>query len=224
MKSISTIAILALTQLLTGASLQAQKKVSEMTLVYDYSVVTGGGASEKKNGDLAGALHTVYIKGGKSRSEMTDSLFSSTTLYDASTGVAVILKEVSGQKLLIRLSAANWQERNSPYDGVIYKNTTETREIAGYKCTKAVGNTKTGTMITVWYTKDVIPDNKDYAPEFRSLEGLPLEYVLAKGNVEIRYKVARVNFNPVPASKFDIPGTGYRELKYEEIQKSNIGG
>jgi GLPGLI family protein len=224
MKGIPTIAILALAQLLSGASLQAQKKVSELTLVYDYSVVTGGSGGEKKNGDLPGALHTVYIKGGKSRSEMTDSLFSSTTLYDASTGVAVILKELSGQKLLIRLSAANWLERNSPYEGVIYKNTTETREIAGYKCIKAVGNTKTGTTITVWYTRDVIPDNKDYAPEFRSLDGLPLEYVLAKGNVEIRYKVARINFNPVPASKFDIPGTGYRELKYEEIQKSNIGG
>lgn len=224
MKSVQTIAVLALLHLLTGASLKAQKKVSELTLVYDYSVVTADNGGEKKSGDLPGAVHTVYIKGGKSRSEMTDSLFSSTTLFDASTGSAVILKEVSGQKLLIRLSAANWLERNSPYDGVIYKSTGDTKEVAGYKCIKATGTTRSGTTITVWYTKDVIPENKDYAPEFRSLEGLPLEYSLKKGNVEIRYKVARMNFNPVPASKFDIPGTGYRELKYEEIQKSNIGG
>jgi len=224
MKNIKIVTLFGILSLVTGPSLQAQKKVSELTLVYDYSVVTAGSEGEKKSGDLPGALHTVYIKGSKSRSEMTDSLFSSTTLFDASTGSAVILKEVSGQKLLIRMSPANWLERNNPYDGIVYKNTTEGKEIAGYKCIKAIGKTKTGTTITVWYTKDVIPENRDYAPEFRSLEGLPLEYTLTKGNMEIRYKMARLNFNPVPASKFDIPGTGYRELKYEEIGKANIGG
>jgi GLPGLI family protein len=224
MKNSPTIAFFGLLGLLAGVRSQAQKRVSELTLVYDYSVVTLGSGGEKKTGDLQGALHTVYIKGSKSRSEMTDSLFSSITIFDGSTGTAVILKEVSGQKLLIRLSQENWQEKNGLYDGVQFKNTADTKEIAGYRCIKAVGNTKTGTTITVWYTKDVIPDNKEYAPEFRSLEGLPLEYTMTKGNVEIRYRAARINFNPVPASKFDIPRTGYREMKYEDIRKTNIGG
>lgn len=223
MKNMPTIALFGILGLLAGAPLQAQKKVSELTLVYDYSVVTVGDGGEKAGG-VPGALHTVYIKGSKSRSEMTDSLFSSITIFDGSTGTAVILKELSGQKLLIRLNAANWQEKNGPYDGILFKNTAESKEIAGYRCIKAVGTTKTGTSITVWYTRDVIPDNKEYAPEFKSLEGLPLEYTMTRGNVEIRYRAARINFNPVPASKFDIPRTGYREMKYEDIRKTNIGG
>lgn len=224
MKNIRSIVVLFALVHMTGIPLRAQKKVSELTLVYDYSVVSGSGEGAKKGEGVQGASHTVYLKGSKSRSEMTDSLFSSTTLFDASTGTAVILKEVSGQKLLIRLSPENWQERNSRYDGIVYKNTTETKEIAGYKCIKAVGKTRSGTTITVFYTRDIIPENREFEPEFRSLEGLPLEYELTKGNVQIRYKVASINFNPVPASKFDIPGTGYRELKYEESKKSNIGG
>ena len=224
MKQIRSIAVLGILHLLTATPLQAQKKVSELMLVYDYSVVTEGSGGVKKSDGVQGARHTVYIKGSKSRSEMTDSLFSSTTLFDANTGAAVILKEVSGQKLLIRLTPENWRERNSVYSGIEFTNTTDTKEIAGYKCVKATAKTGLGTTITVFYTKDIMPENREYDPQFRNLEGLPLEYELTRGNVQIRYRAASINFNPVPASKFDIPATGYRELKYEESKKSNNGG
>ncbi len=196
---------------------EAQKKVSELTLVYDYSVT-----SQDKN--IESAVHTVYIKGNKSRSEMTSSLFSSTTFFDANTGLAVILKEVSGQKLLIRLNADNWAERNKLYDGIVFKNTTETKEIAGYHCIKAVGQTKSGAIISVYYTRDILVENRQYEPPFRALDGVPLEYDLTNGSVKISYRISRINLNPVPESKFDIPSSGYRELNYEESKKMNIGG
>src|ERR1700761_7688767 len=126
----TTLIVLLVCFLLSGSSLVAQKRVSELTLVYDYSVYINGGKSQ----DIGNASHTIYIKGNKSRSEMSNSLFSSTTIFDANTGFAVIMKEVSGQKLLIRLNPENWSEKNLMYDGIVYKNTTETKEIAGYKC------------------------------------------------------------------------------------------
>jgi GLPGLI family protein len=202
---------------------KAQKKVSELTVIYDYSV-SSTGAGSKQGPNTANAVHTIYIKGNKSRSEITSPLFSSTTIYDANTGLAVILKEVSGQKLLIRLNADNWAEKNMMYDGIVYKNTTETRDIAGYKCIKAVGQTKSGTTITVFYARDLIPENRSYEAPFRTLDGLPLEYELTNGDVKIRYKFSRINFNPVPESKFDLPKSGFREMNYEESKKTNIGG
>jgi GLPGLI family protein len=223
MKNVHAIAAIGILHLLTAVPAQAQKKVSELTLVYDYSVVSGAEGAKKGEGTQS-AIHTIYIKGSKSRSEMTDSLFSSVTLFDASTGSAVILKEVSGQKLLIRLNPQNWQERNSRYNGLVFTNTTETKVIAGYTCIKAIAKTRSGTTITVFYTKDIVPEYRDYEPQFKSLEGLPLEYELANGTIQIRYKVARINFNPVPVSKFDIPVTGYREMKYEESKNMNMGG
>ena len=206
--------------LMAAIPLNAQKKVSELTMVYDYSVTPQSGASRPDAS--VKATHTVYIKGTKSRSEMTDALFSSTTIYDATTGLAVILKEVSGQKLLIHLSSANWQERSMPYDGIQFQNTKETKEIAGYRCIKAVGTTKSGSVITVYYTTDIVPENRDYDPQFRSLDGLPLEYELTNGNLKIKYTISRINLNPVPASKFDLPksGSGYREMNYEESKKN----
>ena len=201
-------------------AVQQSKVASELTLVYDYSV----SSTDNSKQGAENAIHTVYIKGNKFRSEITNSLFSSTTIFDGNTGFGVILKEVSGQKLLIRLNPDNWAERNRMYDGIVFKNTNETKSIAGYPCIKAVGQTKSGATITVFYTREVIPGNRQYEAPFRTLEGLPLEYEMTSGNVKIRYRIAKININPVPASKFDIPSSGYREMNYEESKKTNIGG
>jgi GLPGLI family protein len=193
----------------------AQKKVSELTVVYDYAV-TSNDASKASND---AATNTIYIKGNLVRSEISNSLFSSSTIYDSKTGQAILLKEVSGQKLLIRLTQANWADMNKYYDGIIFTSTSETKTIAGYKCIKAVGKTKNGPDIIVYYTTEIVPDNKNYNPKFRNLEGLPLEYELTNGSFKIQYTVSKINLNPVPASTFDIPKSGYREMTYDESKK-----
>ncbi len=199
----------------------AQRKVSELTLVYDASISTG--STEPKIADaFDGATTTVYLKGNMSRSEMVSALFSSTTIHDAKTGTAVVLREVSGQKLLIRMTAENWAEKNRRYNGITFVNTKETKTIAGYSCTKATATLGDGTSFSVFYTTEIIPENKDYDYQFRNLNGLPLEYELVQGKLTIKYTVSRINLNPVPASKFDIPKTGYRELTYEESKKISM--
>ena len=203
------------------SSAMAQRKVvSELTLVYEYTATSD---PKGKPDASENAVHTVYIKGNKSRSEMTNALFSSTTIFDANTGSAVILREVNGQKLLIRLSPENWLEKSRPFDGIVFKNTGETKTIAGYPCVRAVGQTPSGAVISVYYTRELVPENRQYDLQFRTLDGLPLEYELTNGDVKLRYKVSRISLNPVPASKFDIPNSGYREMNYEESKKLNVG-
>lgn len=200
----------------------AQRKVSELTLVYDASISSG--SSEPKMADaLDGHTKTIYIKGNMSRAEMASALFSSATIHDSKTGTAVVLKEVSGQKLLIRMSADNWAENNKRYDGITFTNTSETKTIAGYNCIKAEARLPDGTTFTVYYTPDIVPENKEYDYQFKNLNGLPLEYELVQGKLTIRYTVSKINMNPVPASKFDIPKSGYREMTYEESKKMNAG-
>ncbi|WP_127125998.1 hypothetical protein [Pseudoflavitalea rhizosphaerae] len=199
----------------------AQKRISELTMVYDATVSTGS-ADPKLADAFDGATTTVYIKGNMSRSEMASALFSSTTIHDSKTGSAVVLREVSGQKLLIRMTPQNWVEKNKRYNGITFTNSTETKTIAGYKCTKATATLKDGTVFTVYYTSDIIPENKDYDYQFRSLNGLPLEYELVQGKLTIKYTVSSINLNPVPASKFDLPKTGYREMTYEESKKTSL--
>jgi hypothetical protein len=214
-------ALLLFCCLLALGRAEAQKSVSELTLVYDYSSLPVGDSLPGRD-TVQNATHTVYVKGNKSRSEISSSFFSSTTLFDVNSGFGVILREVNGQKLLIRMNPDNWAERNRMYDGIVYRNTGETREIAGYRCIKAVAQTRFGATITVYYTLEVIPENRQYDPMFRNLDGLPLEYELTNGKVRIRYRIARINLNPVPVSKFDVPSSGYREMNYEESKKMSL--
>ena len=106
----------------------SQKKVSELTLVYD-AAITSGSPQPKMADAFDGATTTVYLKGNLSRSEMVSALFSSATIHDSRTGSAVVLREVSGQKLLIRLTPDNWAQKNRRYDGITFTNTTETKQI-----------------------------------------------------------------------------------------------
>jgi GLPGLI family protein len=207
--------------LLAASPLAAQRKVSELTLVYDASVTTG--SKEPKLADaFDGTTKTVYLKGNMSRAEIVTSIFSTATIHDSRTGNSVVLREVSGQKLLIRMTATNWAEINKRYDSITFTNSEDTKVIAGYRCTKAVATLPDGTTFNVYYTAEIVPENKEYDYQFKNLNGLPLEYELAQGNMTIRYTVSKINMNPVPASKFDIPKAGYREMTYEESKKINV--
>ncbi len=200
----------------------SQRKVSELMLSYDTQISTG--SNEPKMADaFDGAVTTVYIKGPLSRSEMTSALFSSTTIHDAKAGTAVALREVSGQKLLIRMTAENWKEKNKKYEGISFTNTTETKVIAGYKCVKAEAKLADGTVFAVYYTTEIVPENREYENMmFKNLEGLPLEWELVQGKLKIKYTLSKINMNPIPVSKFDIPKSGYRELTYDESKKSIV--
>lgn len=196
-------------------ALQAQKKVADLTVVYD-AVVNTGSTQPKMADAFDGATTTVYIKNGLSRTEMTSSLANFTTIHDSRNGSAVVLQEVGGQKLLIRLNADDWKDRNRKYEGISFTNTGETKTLAGYNCQKAVAKLSDGSSFTVWYTPEIVPENAQYSSQFSSLKGLPLEYEFMQGKMVIRYVVAQVSLNPVPIGKFDIPKSGYREMTYEE--------
>lgn len=195
----------------------AQKVVNEATIVYNMSVETGSG--EPKMADmLDGATNTIYIKGNQSRSELVSSLGSEATIYDASSGKGVILKDYSGQKLMITLSPQDWEENNRKYQGITFENTGEILKIAGFECKKAIAKLKNGTSFTVFYTTDVDLTNKSYDAQFKTLPGLAVQYEMQSGKTKFKFTLAHITYTPVPLSKFEIPKSGYRVLTYSETK------
>jgi len=212
---IVTILILFLNVLHT----QAQKLISEGTLVYNISIQTGD--KEPKIADmLDGATTTIYIKGNQTRSEMLSGLGSESTIHDAKTGNGVILKDYSGQKLMITLSQNDWEKKNKKYEGLTYEITDETNVIAGYNCKKAIAKLKDGTSFIVYFSPDLKIANKEYDYPFKTLPGLAMQYEWQSGKMKFKYTLSKVSFDPVPSSKFDIPNSGYRVLTFEETQKN----
>jgi GLPGLI family protein len=201
---------------LNALNVSAQKKISDFSIVYDYEVSNGTSAKP-----ITGST-SIFVKGSMSRSETGSQSYSSSIIHDATTGTAVILKEVSGQKILIRLTPQNWKQMNAD-EAINFSNTNETKIIAGYKCIKAVAKTADNSEYTVYYTSELSVENNDYDPKFKNLAGLALEYEISKGDFKIKYTVSKLNLNPVPESKFDIPKIGYREMTFEESKKLNNG-
>ncbi len=198
-------------------SSQAQKSLSEGSLVYTISVETG--SAEPKMADmLDGATTTVYLKGNMSRTEMISGLGSEATIHNAATGNGVILKEYSGQKLMITLTPQDWQKNNKKYEGITFENTGETSTIDGFNCQKAVAKLKDGSTFTVYYTTDVTLPNKNYDYQFKTLPGLPVQYEMQSSKMNFKFTLSKINYDNVPASKFEIPKSGYRIMTYDETK------
>ena len=147
---------------------------------------------------------------------MVSSLGTQATIIDDTKNTVTIIKEYGDQKYIITLTPADWRDVNRKFENVTFTYSDDTKKIAGYTCKKAIGKLPDGTTFTVWYTPELVPDNKDFQYANRSLPGLAMEYESAMGNLRVTYTVSRISFNPVPAAKFDIPRSGYRIMTYQE--------
>ncbi len=203
--------------LLSVVTAFAQKAISEATFTYDIAIQN----TTDKPAGITNATLTVFLKGLVSRTDMSSNLGSEKTIYDAKAGTAVILKEYSGQKLMITLTKDNWKEKNKKTEGVSFTDQAEKKEILNYQCTKAVAKLSDGSVITVFYTKDVTVQNKEYDPLFKNLNGLPLQYEVETGKLKFTYTINKIDQNNLPQAKFDLPKTGYRVITYDENKKGN---
>jgi GLPGLI family protein len=214
MKKVSTLLIFAML-FTTAGNLLAQKRITEGTISYDIVVNTGD-----KNPSIAsmfdGATSIVYLKGYQTRFERVSSLGVESTIVDGKTGKVNVLKEYGDQKYMITMTPENWKDANKKYEGIVFKYEEEYKEITGYKCQKAIGTMKDGSTITVFFTKELVSNNRDFEYAYKSLPGLAMEYETIVGDLKVTYTVSKVNFSIVPATKFELPKTGFRVMTYEE--------
>src|SRR5690606_23950154 len=143
---------------------------------------------------LDGAVNMVYLKGNSSRSEMISTLGSQSTIVDGKSGKVTILKEYGDKKYMINLTPENWKASNQRYENVKFTYEEEYKTIAGYNCQKAVGVMKDGTRFTVYFTRDLLPVNKDFQYLNRDLPGLAMQYEATTGSRKVTYTVSNISF------------------------------
>ncbi len=195
--------------------LYAQKRLTEATISYDI-VINTNNAQPQAADLLDGATSVIYLKGNSSRSEMISSLGTQSTIIDGKTGNVTVLKDYGEQKYMINMTAANWKESNKKYEGIVFTYVEEYKTIAGYNCQKAIGKLADSTSFTVYFTKELVPVNKDFQYLNKNLPGLAMQYEAAMGKMMVTYTVSNISFNPVAQIKFDLPKSGYRVMTYAE--------
>ncbi len=200
----------------------SQKKITEATISYDI-VILSDNSTPKASDMLDGATSVIYLKGNSSRSEMISSLGTQSTIIDGKTGKVTVLKDYGNQKYMITMTPDNWKSSNKKYEGINFIYENEFKTIAGYNCQKAVGTLSDGSTFTVYFTRDLVPVNRDFQYLNKNLPGLAMQYEATIGKLKVTYTVANINFNLVPAAKFDLPKSGYRVMTYEESLGAGSG-
>jgi len=199
-----------------------QRQFTGGTLTYTISIQTAKSETPISN-PLNGAVLTQYTSLNQSRSDMKSSLGMESTVYNNKSGKGFILKEYSGQKLMITMNSDNWIQKNQFYGNLIFKIDNDNINIGEYKCKKATAVTENGKNFTVYFTPDIILANTRYNNAFGQLPGLPVQYELQSGNLNFVYTLNNISYDPVPSSKFEIPKSGYRVMTYEENQQLKKG-
>jgi GLPGLI family protein len=189
--------------LFVNVNAQQPKIIGDCTLSYLLS------RSDKTN--QAAASSTVYIKGKDVRVDFINNSFSQTIFYNGNLGNATILKTVGQSKYIANYTAAEWQKENEVYKDATVSFTNNTKKILDYECKEAVITLKNGKSYSAYFTPRLVPTVKANPFANENIPGLILEYeLLTDEKDKIFYSANSMNFNPVPAVKFEIPKSGYR--------------
>lgn len=187
--------------------------VAECTVTYAITVNNEGALDKDALALLKQSVKTVYIKGNHSRSDLISPSFTQSLIYNKVSGDAAILREIGANKFLTKMNAEQWAKQNEKFLDLTVQYTEERKVILGYDCKKAIIQLKDGSTFSVFYATNIVPSVKEFEYQFKDIPGFVLEYEARDGYTEkILYSATKINLNPVPGGRFDIPTTGYRLL------------
>lgn len=200
--------------LLVSGSLLAQRLVSDAKIVYRIETPA------QTDPSFEGGTLTQYMKGHLSRVDIDFKTVHYSYLINSKEESVVTLIDNHGDKYLIRAGKEEYAKELKEYAQVQFKDGTETKQIAGYTCKKATGKMPDGQTFEVYYTTDLMPENKQYNRRFINLKGLPLQFeIINKNGSRMNVIATKVDLYAIPGSYFDAPKAGYKEISREELLK-----
>lgn len=160
---------------------------------------------------------TCYIGKEFTRVEQASSIGDQITINNLKTGVTTVLIDLMGNKIAISTEDVEGGDTKPEIEYL-----DETKDIAGYKCKKAIYKIKkedTDAEFEVYYT-DELPASAN--TQFKGIDGFPLEYVLEAQGMKTTYSAIKVTEGKVDKTLSEIP-KGYEEMTIDEFMKM-MGG
>ena len=158
----------------------------------------------------------IYFKGGKSSAESSGGMMQQRTITSSETGDSYTLMELMGQKVALKMTKGEAVSKISAHGTPEIKITKESKEIAGYKCTKAVVSVKGEPSFDIWFTKELEGINGGYA-RYEGIDGMMLEYEVHHDGIGMKYSCTAISNEKVDDAKFVIP-SDYRPIAQDDLQ------
>ncbi|TNF23639.1 MAG: DUF4412 domain-containing protein [Bacteroidetes bacterium] len=165
---------------------------------------------------------TTQIKGDKTRIEQSLGMgMSQVTIMDTKKESGVLLMDMMGKKMAVEMSKEEAEKMNKGQkaEKPEFKYLDETKEIAGYKCKKAIASVKGAGEMVVYYTEE-LPSGM--SKHYEGLKGFPLEYTIDAGQFKLKMTAKSVKKETLGADLFAIP-SDFEKMTFSEFEKA-MGG
>jgi len=225
---IKTVKIGLLAFICLGSSFvaNAQKTFKEGTITYtvEYDLPPDQQA-------MVAMLPTEYkvnFKGDMSIFKMDMGMFATQQVYNQSTKEILSLTDVPMQskKVAVKMNSEEGQKmQDLQYGEKDYdvKETTETKQIAGYNCKKYIMNDKIANeQNEVWITTDIKLPTNILTANYLKIIGVPVQFSTNARGLKSKMTLKDVKEETVSDINFNVP-TGYETLTFEELLKQ-MGG
>lgn len=204
-------------------SFQTFAKEFKGVITYKITIEGSGVTDEMKN--MMPKTMTMTILGNKARSEMVMSMGKTVSITDGDTKETITLMDMMGQKIAVKSNYDEIKAELAKSPNVKVEITSETKDILGYTCKKAiVTNKDDNTEINVYFTEELGSNALNFDnPQFKDINGAMLEFEIPNEQFSMKFTAVSVEKKSVSADEFTIP-EGYQIKTKEEMQGMFGGG
>jgi hypothetical protein len=185
----------------TSRTTGAREGVIEYEIAYPESIV--------KDNFFAGMLPTKMLmkfKDDVTRSEVKVGMGIMVLSFIANPDNEQVstLFDVVDKKWAFVMDGSELKEENEKHDTYKIKYTDEVKEIAGFKCKKAIIESRE-VSFPVYYTKDIGIKNPNWWTYFNEIDGTLMEYSIKTKEIEMKLTASGVYEEKQDSSLFSIP-------------------
>ncbi len=222
MKRILMLAVFITAILSTSTQAQKKSKNAEGKIVYE---ITLDGEVEGMMAAMLPSEIVMKFKGSKCRTEMATAMAENITLSDQKDpSSGLILLDVMGSKYAMKVDPAKVEEQKKSLPEFEVIASTETKEIAGYKCKKAIMKNKSNNEETYIYYSEELPYlENSLTSQYKNISGMPLEFNTKLNGITMTIRAKSIEKIKIADAEF-VASSEYKLVTEEQLMKELSGG
>jgi GLPGLI family protein len=213
--------------LFLGLSIVSFAQMKKGKITYDMSFSSDNPEMAMGLSMMSGSKMIMSFMPGKSRSEVSMGMMGTmTTISDEKSKKILSLTNMMGMKYAIESTLEDSKAAASEQEKPKVEITNETKEIMGYKCTKAIMTTNAdgeAQTITMWYTKDITAFTGGQQYYNEDMPGFPMQISLSREGMNVDMTVTNIE-KKVDKKAFDMKVPEGYEVKTQEELMQMMGG
>jgi len=190
------------------------KYINEGVIEYDAKVVD----ENHPMAGLAPGKMTVKFKNNLFAAEMSSmGVFTTIFIANPNKKTLIQLVKVFNVKQACIDDEKMIQQENDDYK-LDFKETKETKEIAGYKCKKLIATLADDPTVKfdVYYTEEMNVTDPNFSNPYSKVKGMLMEYRLKKFGLEMTFTALGVKKEEIPDEEFELPAY-YKVISKKEM-------